>query len=148
MTQGLTSRLNTMAKTKYLDPIAYMTGRISNKGRKPVISRHKLYRDENGQIIGEGPNESYVLKHPRNYEKKPMKSGELKTTEAFRQAIEQFNLDKQNPERMEYWKNRFKAQLNNGDPEAPIDPRTNEHRIYARFDMFVRAILQRQFIAR
>lgn len=135
-----------MAKTKYLDPIAYMTGRISNKGRKPVISRHKIYRDENGQIIGEGPNESYVLKHPRNYEKKPMKSGELKTTEAFRQAIEQFNLDKQNPERLAYWKNRFQAQLTNGDPEAPIDPNTKAPRIYARFDMFVRAILQRQFI--
>ena len=75
-----------------------------------------------------------------------MKSGELKTTEAFRQAIAQFNLDKQDPERMAYWKNRFQAQLTDGDPEAPIDPQTKSHRIYARFDMFVRAILQRQFI--
>ena len=145
MTQGLISRQTTMAKTKYLDPIAYMTGRISQKGRKPVISRHKIYRDENGNIIGEAANESYLLKHPRNYEKKPMKSGELKTIKAFRQAIAQFNLDKQNPERMAYWKKRFQAQLNAGDPEAPIDPQTRKPRIYTRLDMFIRAMLQRQF---
>ena len=145
MTQGIISRQTTMAKTQYLDPIAYMTGRISKKGRKPVISRHKIYRDENGNIIAEGPNEAYVLKRPRNYEKKPMKSGEIKTIESFRQAVEQYNADKRDPERMAYWKNRFKAQLHVGDSEAPIDPQTGEHRIYARLDMFIRAILQRQF---
>ena len=74
-----------------------------------------------------------------------MKSGELKTIEAFRQAIAQFNLDKQHPERMACCKKRFHAQLNAGDPEAPINPETRKPRIYTRLDMFIRAMLQRQF---
>ena len=134
-----------MARTKYIDPVAYMTGKISNKGRRPIISRHKLYRDDNGEIIAEGPNESYMIKHPRNYEKKPMKSGEMKTIAAFQQAAAQYKLDKQDPQKMEYWKARFNAQFPNGDPSAPIDPETKKRRIYGRLDMFIRAMLQLQF---
>ncbi|MBR0297013.1 MAG: hypothetical protein IJQ95_06465 [Paludibacteraceae bacterium] len=89
--------------------------------------------------------QSYVVKHPRNYDKTPLTAGERKNVESFKQALTQFQLDKQDPERMAYWTARYKAQLENGDPEAPIDKETGKHRIYARLDNFIRAMLQLQF---
>ena len=134
-----------MARTNYLDPIASMTGRLSRKGAKQVISRRKMYRDGQGNIVFEGNNESYVVKHPRDYDKTPMRPEEQKTTQAFRQALTQFQLEKQDPERMAYWTARYNAQLKKGDPEAPIDKNTKQRRIYARLDNFIRAMLQIQF---
>ena len=134
-----------MAKATFLDPVASITGRLSNKNPREIISRRKMYRDQYGNILFEGTTESYVVQNPRDYNKTPMTQGEQKTTQAFRQAIEQFHIEKQDPERMAYWTARYRAQLEKGDPEAPIDKNTGEHRIYARLDNFIRAMLQIHF---
>ncbi len=131
-----------MAQTTYLDPIASMTGRLSRKGARQVILRRKMYRDEYGNVLFEGNSESYIVKHPRDFDKKPLTPGERKNVETFQQAYTQFQLDKQNPERMAYWTARYKAQLLKPDPDAPVDKRTGERRIYARLDNFIRAMIQ------
>ncbi len=131
-----------MARITYLDPIASMTGRLSRKGARQIISRRKIYRDEYGNVLFEGNSESYIVKHPRDFDKKPLTPGERKNVETFQQAYTQFQLEKQNPERMAYWTARYRAQLDKGDPDAPVDKRTGERRIYARLDNFIRAMIQ------
>jgi len=134
-----------MAKTTYVRPIASMTGRLSKKESHPIISRQKIYRDETGRVIAEGISESYAVKHPRNYRKSPMSAAEQKTVNAFSQALAQYSIEKDDPERMEYWRNRWRAQLKKGDPEASIDPKTGRRRIYPRLDVFIRSMLQLHF---
>ena len=134
-----------MRRVIFNDPVNIITGRITKKNKRSQILRCKTYRDENGNIIGYANAEHYVPRHPRNYNKKPMKAGELKTTTAFSQAIEQYKLEKNDPERMAYWTARWRAQLQKGDAQAPINPETREHRIYARLDTFIRAMLQIKF---
>ena len=131
-----------MSETKFINPIDSMSGRLSKKERQGVIFRRKIYRDSQGHIIKKGRNEHFIQVNPRNYEKTPLTPGEQKTVSAFKQALEQYKLDKQNPERMAYWQQRWKAQMRKGDPQAPIDPETGKKRIYGRLDTFIRSMIQ------
>ena len=45
---------------------------------------------------------------------------------------------------LQYWQDRFKAQLKKPEPEAPIDPDTGRHKTYFRFDAFIRTCLLRE----
>jgi len=134
-----------MRRVKFKQPIDEMTGRINKRDKESQIFRHKYYRDEQGNIIGEAHKEHYTPGRQRNYQTHPMSEAEAKTVAAFSQAVAQYKIEKDDPERMAYWKERFKAQLHKPDGQAPIDPETGKRRIYLRLDMFIRAMLQIQF---
>ena len=134
-----------MRRVKFRQPVEAMTGRVNKKDKNSQIFRQKFYRDEKGKIIGEAHPEHYIPRHPRNYKTKPMSEAERKTVSAFQQAAAQYKIEKEDPERMNYWKSRFQAQLRRPDAEAPFDPETGRGRVYARLDMFIRAMLQIRF---
>ena len=134
-----------MRNVEFDFPVTELTGRVQKQNKDGVIFRHKFFRDSNGNIIGEARKEQYIPMHPRNYKTKPMSESERQTVTAFQQAVAQYNIEKNDPERMAYWKARFDAQLRKPDPEAPIDPKTGRRRIYHRLDMFIRTMLQLSF---
>ncbi|MBR6117104.1 MAG: hypothetical protein IKP93_06470 [Paludibacteraceae bacterium] len=45
---------------------------------------------------------------------------------------------------LQYWQDRYKAQLQKPEPEAPINPDTGRHKTYYRFDAFIRTCLLRE----
>ena len=45
---------------------------------------------------------------------------------------------------LQYWQDRFKAQLKKPEPDAPIDPDTGRHKTYFRLDAFIRTCLLRE----
>lgn len=134
-----------MARINYIHPVDTLSGKFSKSEHNGAIMRRKQYRDENGNVYAVGVNEAYVVRHPRNYKKNPLTQGEQRTVNAFREGMLQYQVEKQDPERMAYWRARFNAQLKKGDPEAPIDPKTGLPRIYTRLDTFIRTMLQLRF---
>ncbi len=141
-----------MGKIIYRDPVERVTGRLTKDGS---IHRQKFYHNKNGKIIGVATQESYYISNPRDWKRNPPKPNELAHQLHFRQACNQttqiLKADKPNhspaneeTETLNYWKNRFEAQLEKGETEAPIDPKTRKHKIYLRLDNFIRAAILRQ----
>ena len=96
--------------------------------------------------------------NPRDWKKKPATGKELEHQLQFRQASAETKRillaakpdatpTEEELETLRYWENRFNAQLKKGEPEAPIDPETKKHKIYIRFDAFIRTCLLRQLKA-
>jgi len=144
-----------MAKTVFNDPIHEMHGAYTKEG---TILRRKTFRDSNGRVKGHGVNESYKIMNPRDWKKKPATGKELEHQLHFRQASAETKriLLAAKPDAspteeelatLRYWENRFNAQLKKGEPEAPIDQETKKHKIYIRFDAFIRTCLLRQLKA-
>ena len=136
-----------MRRLEFKEPIEEMSGRLNKHDKESVIFRRKYFRDEKGNIIGKASKERVTIENHRNYTTNPMSEAEAKTVDAFKKAVAQYNIEKNDPERMAYWKARFSAQLRKPDSEAPIDPKTQKRRKYLRLDMFIRAMLQLQFRA-
>ena len=136
-----------MTNTEFIAPVDSMTGRVTKKDKDGVIFRRKIYRDDTGKIIKKGRKEHFIQVNPRNYKNNPMTPAEQRAVSSFQQALAQYKIERQDPERMAYWQARFKAQIRKPDPEAPIDKETGKRRIYGRLDTFIRAIIQRQLLA-
>ena len=132
-----------MATIEYIDPIASMSGRLNKQEKRGAILRQKHYKDPDGRVIAVGTNESYCVRNPRDYKKNPPQGEERRNISIFQEATRLAMLERQDPERLSYWKARFEAQLRRGEPDAPIDPRTNRPRIYRRFHIFVQSAIQR-----
>ena len=130
-----------MKDTEFITPVESMTGRVVKKDKEGVIFRRKIYRDDTGKIIKKGRKEHYIQVNPRNYKANPMTPAEQRSVTTFQQALAQYKIEKEDPERMVYWKARFNAQIRKPDPEAPIDKKTGKRRIYGKVDTFIRAIL-------
>lgn len=141
-----------MGKIIYLDPVDEIRGRLVKDG---AIHRCKVYRDENGVIRGTAAKETYYMKNPRDWNKIPPKEKELAHQLNFQQACNETKeiLKSSKPDyaateeeiaRLRYWKERFQAQLKKGEKEAPVDPKTQQHKIYLRLDNFIRACILRQ----
>lgn len=133
-----------MSQTTYISPVDHLSGRIVKKSKTGTVQRTKIYRDEKGRVIGQGANESYIIENPRNYIKQPLSAQEQLTVNSFRDAAAQYQLEKNDPERMAYWRQRFNDQLHRPDPEASIDQKTGRRRTYKRLDIFMRTIIQLQ----
>lgn len=130
-----------MTNTEFITPVDSMTGRVAKKDKDGVIFRRKIYRDDTGKIIKKGRKEHFIQVNPRNYKTNPMTPAEQQSVATFQQALAQYKIEKEDPERMAYWKARFKAQIRKPDSEAPIDKNTGKRRIYGKVDTFIRAIL-------
>lgn len=132
-----------MAKTLYEYPVESISGRINKNEKRSPVHRRKAFRDEYGNIIGYGVNESYLVTQPRDYKKKPPTGAELANITTFRQAATQAKQELADPERRAYWTTRWHAQLQEGEADAPIDPLTHKPKIYLRLDKFVVSVLYR-----
>ena len=135
-----------MAKTIYIAPFREMHGAYTKGG---TITRRKTYRDAQGRIKGMSEPESYAICNPRDWKKKPAKGKELEHQLLFKQACAETKriLHPSTPEELatlHAWQERYYAQLDKGEPEAPIDPKTRKHKIYHRLDAFIRTCLLRQ----
>ena len=62
-----------MAVAELEYPFAEIRGSIGKDG---IVNRKKKYRDDKGRIIHEGKQESYKIKHPRNFKKNPPSAAE------------------------------------------------------------------------
>lgn len=132
-----------MAKVTYIQPIANISGRLNKKERSGSVQRQKHYRDEHGKVIATGVQESFCYRNPRDYTKNPPKGEEAHNISLFAQAVSIAKAERANPERLAYWTERWHNQLEKGEPEAPINPQTGEHRIYRRLDIFIQTAIQR-----
>ena len=144
-----------MAEVIYQDHVQEIRGTLTKNG---TIHRRKYYRDANGKIIGASKPEAYQILYPRNWKKNPAKGKELEHQLRFKAACAETKriLMAAKPEKysdytptsedlatLQYWQDRFKAQLQKPEPEAPIDPDNGRHKTYSRFDAFILTCLLR-----
>jgi len=132
-----------MSRTTWKYPVETVHGALKRKG--DTVSRQKTFRNSKGQIIRQGPSETYLYK-ARNYKANPAKGAEKANLDlnqrAWKQAAEEFK----NPERAAYWQLRFDEQSFSPDPEAPIDKKTGKPKIYAQVRPFARAMIRQQLL--
>lgn len=133
-----------MARITYTDPVDHLEGRLTKDG---TIHRQKTYRDDKGRILAVGKKEVYIKENPRDFKKKPQTGAELQNFDLFRQATQLTVAERANPDRMDYWTRRFKAQLETPEQDAPVDKRTGQRKIYCRLDAFIRACIYRDLRA-
>jgi hypothetical protein len=112
------------------------------------IHRVKRYRDARGRIIGVGVQETYDVKHPRDWKRKPAKGEEKNNQLLFKKASEIMNKALNDPKLYDYWQQRFEAQLyvtrgSKPDPYAVMLPNGTRKR-YKRFDAFVRTMIMQE----
>ena len=111
---------------------------------KSVVRRRKTYRNEQGMIIGYGAEEAYFVAKPRDYTTHPLREGEKRNTSIFQQSMTIALTELKDPDKRAEWSKRWHNQLNEPDPEAPIDRKTGKRHIYLRLDRYVQSVLQRQ----
>lgn len=133
-------------KTVFEDPVRELHGAFTKGG---TINRRKTYRDSKGRIKGMSAPESYKIMNPRDWKNNPAKGKELEHQLHFKQACaETYHImHPSTPEELamlQYWQNRFEAQLDKPEPDAPIDPKTGKRKQYFRLDAFIRTCLLRE----
>ena len=147
-------------------PFAEIRGTLTKQG---IIHRRKNYKDDNGKVIFQGPQEAYAVRHPRDYKKNQPQGEELRNINIFREAnritTQLIRLDKrlraaqasedpnaalqailQDPavaaqaEQLTDYKTRFRHQIRRPDPQAPIDSATRKRKQYHTLNTFIRAL--------
>ena len=157
-----------MTKIKLHTPIAEMRGELEKGSR--IIMRKKKYRAPTGKVLKEGVQESYIIVHPRDYEKNPPKGAELANINIFaeskRISTEIINSAKYTDEELanmteeqreqvvelrailENFRKRFYAQFKKPDPEAPFEKKPLpgsmklRRKQYVKLDNFIQAIVR------
>jgi hypothetical protein len=133
-----------MAREKLSGAIEELNGATS----PGHIHRVKRFRDPRGRIIGVGVQETYDVKHPRNWKRKPAKGEEKNNQLLFQKASEIMEKALNDPKLYDYWQHRFEAQLyvtrgSKPDPYAITLPNGTKKR-YKRFDAFVRTMIMQE----
>lgn len=152
-----------MAGFKPIRIVEDITGKLNKSD--DVVFRRKIYRDEQGRIMGLGKREAYRIDHPRDWEKNPATGAELAKIERWRESCQRSHLifrpeeqiladetltDEQKQQALatrRAYKERFDAQRRKGEADAPIDKKTHRRKTYQRFDTFVRAVILRELQA-
>lgn len=137
-----------MAREKLSGAIEELNGATS----PGHIHRVKRYRDARGRIIGVGVQETYDVKHPRNWKRKPARGEEKANQLFFRKASEIMDKALNDPKLYDYWQRRFESQLyvtrgSKPDPFAITLPNGTKKR-YKRFDAFVRTMIMQELKAK
>lgn len=131
-----------MAQSNLIFPVESLHGKITKKSK--TIFRRKCTYDANGNVIAQCAQESYVVENPRDWKKNPPKGAEKQRLDNWTIACQQAKEVQKDPEKYAAWKQRFEAQLKQGEAGAPIDPATRKPKIYIRFDCFIRAAIFRE----
>ena len=130
-----------MAQSNLIFPLESLHGKISKKSK--TVFRRKAVYDENGNIIAQYAQESYVIEHPRDWKKNPPKGAEKQRHDNWTIACQRAKEELRDEALAAQWRQRFEAQLKNAEADAPINPVTRKPKIYTRFDCFVRAAIFR-----
>lgn len=133
-----------MAKVTFSYPYEQVLGKLHKHDPKCPVQRQKFYRDSKGNVIGAAKAETYLIKRPRDLAAKPLSGEQLENVSTFQRAVAIAKTERANPERLAYWTERWEKQLKKGEPEAPINPATHQHRIYMRLDIFIQTVIQRE----
>ena len=138
-----------MAKIDFTPGIDGSKGALSKQG---IITRQKIYRDDRGRIVSYGKQEGYIVAHPRNFKRHPMKDRELAHHNLWRDVCLQAKSELANSERKAQWQQRFNAQLpttpeSAPDAQAPIVESTGAQKRYVQLYAFVRAMIYQQLKA-
>jgi hypothetical protein len=130
-----------MAQSDLIYPLDSLHGKISKKSK--TVFRRKAVYDENGNVIAQYAQESYVVEHPRDWKKNPPKGAEKQRLDNWTTACQRTKAELRDEALAAQWRQRFEAQLKHGEADAPMDPKTHKPKIYSRFDCFVRAAIFR-----
>ena len=130
-----------MAQSDLIYPLDSLHGKISKKSK--TVFRRKAVYDENGNVIAQYAQESYVVEHPRDWKKNPPKGAEKQRLDNWTTACQRAKAELRDEALAAQWRQRFEAQLKHGEADAPMDPKTHKPKIYSRFDFFVRAAIFR-----
>ena len=130
-----------MAQSDLIYPLDSLHGKISKKSK--TVFRRKAVYDENGNVIAQYAQESYVVEHPRDWKKNPPKGAEKQRLDNWTTACQRAKAELRDEALVAQWRQRFEAQLKHGEADAPMDPKTHKPKIYSRFDCFVRAAIFR-----
>ena len=131
-----------MAEITFIVPVETIKGKLQNRDK--TIFRRKRVFDANGHVIGQLSQEAYIVKNPRDWKKNPPKGAEKQRIDNWSAACQQAAKIRKNPEQLEQWKQRWAAQLQHPEPNAPLDKKTGKPKIYIRLDGFMRAIIFRE----
>lgn len=135
-----------MAQSNLIFPVESLHGKITKKSK--TVFRRKCAYDENGNIIAQYAQESYVVEHPRDFKKNPPKGAEKQRLDNWTIACQRAKNELKNEVLAANWKQRFQAQLKHPEADAPIDPNTHKPKVYTRFDCYVRAAIFRELSAK
>ena len=130
-----------MAKSNLIFPVDTLRGKITKKSK--TVFRRKSTYDENGNVIAQCAQESYVVENPRDWKKNPPTGAEKKRLDNWTIACQRAKAELRDEALAAAWKQRFNAQLKTPEADAPVDPRTHKPKVYIRFDCFVRAAIFR-----
>ena len=130
-----------MAQSNLIYPLESLHGKTSKKSK--TVFRRKAVYDENGNVIAQYAQESYVVENPRDWKKNPPKGAEKQRIDNWAAACQRAKAELRDELLAAQWRKRFEAQLKQGEADAPIDPATRKPKIYSRFDCFVRAAIFR-----
>ena len=130
-----------MAQSDLIYPLDSLHGKISKKSK--TVFRRKAVYDENGNVIAQYAQESYVVEHPRDWKKNPPKGAEKQRLDNWTTACQRAKAELRDEALAAQWRQRFEAQLKHGEADAPMDPKAHKPKIYSRFDCFVRAAIFR-----
>lgn len=134
-----------MAKSNLIFPVDTLRGKITKKSK--TLFRRKSTYDENGNIIGQCAQESYVIENPRDWKKNPPVGAEKRRLDNWTVACQRAKIELRDEALAAAWKQRFQAQLKTPEADAPVDPRTRKPKTYIRLDCFVRAAIFRSLQA-
>ena len=131
-----------MAQSNLIFPVDSLHGKITKKSK--TIFRRKAVYDENGNIIAQYAQESYVVENPRDFKKNPPNGAEKQRLDNWTAACQRAKTELRDEALAAAWRQRFEAQLKHPEPSAPIDPKTHKPKVYTRLDCFVRAAIFRE----
>lgn len=131
-----------MAEITFIAPVETIKGKLQNRDK--TIFRRKRIFDATGHVIGQLSQEAYIVKNPRDWKKNPPKGAEKQRIDNWSAACQQAAEIRKNPEQLEQWKQRWAAQLQHPEPNAPLDKKTGKPKSYIRLDGFIRAIIFRE----
>ena len=129
-----------MSKVTLSYPFEKMQGKTSGDGK--MILRCKQFRDANGRIIAEGPQEAYVITNPRDRKKNPPTGAEKQYIELFAEASRRTTVEiAPDSPRRAYWQQRFQAQLTAPEHLNPSDSASPLRKTYRQLNTFVRSTI-------
>ena len=131
-----------MAEITFIAPVETIKGKLQNRDK--TIFRRKRVFDADGHVIGQLSQEAYVVHNPRDWKKNPPKGAEKQRIDNWTVACQQASEIRKNPEQLMQWKQRWAAQLQQPEADAPIDKKTGRPKSYIRLDGFIRATIFRE----
>lgn len=73
-----------------------------------------------------------------------MREGEIRNTSIFHRSMTEALAELSYPVRKAEWSKHWHAQLNEPEPDAPVDRKTGKRHIYLHLDRYVQSVLQRR----